>query len=54
MLKKIKTIVWYVTYGKWSSNKPWWLTLNDLLDVSCTWVITTKRDENDIERINND
>lgn len=33
MLKKVKTIVWYVTYGKWSADKPWWLTLNDLLQA---------------------
>jgi hypothetical protein len=32
MYNKIKTIIWYVFYGKW--NKPsdcWWITLRDLL-----------------------
>lgn len=31
MFKKIKIIIWYVAYGKWSASKPWWLTLRDLL-----------------------
>jgi hypothetical protein len=32
MLKKLWIIISWITYLKWRKDKPWWLTLRDVLE----------------------